>query len=89
MDALNQDEINEPLENEADAHVSNDLETRVAELEAKTAELENEITNIKESLSLLDLFNKNENGGLLFSSLEYSKLSDELKNNGKIYLIKD
>lgn len=59
------------------------LEERVAELETKVATLE-------QTLLKLDFFNVNENNNtLLFSQVDYEKLTPEQKNNGKIYLIKD
>lgn len=52
--------------------------------------LESEIKAINEALVKLDFFNfNNENNTLLFSQVDYEKLPELEKNNGKIYLIKD
>lgn len=52
--------------------------------------LESEIKAINEALVKLDFFNFNkENNTLLFSQVDYEKLPELEKNNGKIYLIKD
>ncbi|ALW15614.1 hypothetical protein HW053_001478 [Campylobacter jejuni] len=66
------------------------LEDRVANLAERLQVVETQLETMQEALTKLDLFNVNENNGsLLFSQVDYEKLTDEQKNNGKIYLIKD
>lgn len=70
------------------------LEERVTILENELSEAKNSInsllTKIETLERVLDFFNVNkDNGTLIFTELEYKKLSEEEKNNGKIFLIKD
>ncbi|EAL7532976.1 hypothetical protein DUZ16_06535 [Campylobacter jejuni] len=61
-----------------------------SDLEQRVQALENQVQIINETLLKLDFFNINEsNNSLIFSQVDYEKLTDEQKNNGKIYLIKD
>ncbi|EDK9115144.1 hypothetical protein GHK77_08695 [Campylobacter jejuni] len=61
-----------------------------SDLEQRVQALENQVQIINETLLKLDFFNVNEsNNSLIFSQVDYEKLTDEQKNNGKIYLIKD
>ncbi|EQA3505877.1 hypothetical protein ACX1OY_001657 [Campylobacter jejuni] len=61
-----------------------------SDLEQRVQALENQVQIINETLLKLDFLNVNEsNNSLIFSQVDYEKLTDEQKNNGKIYLIKD
>ncbi|HDZ5042714.1 TPA: hypothetical protein RTG66_001551 [Campylobacter jejuni] len=70
--------------------ISDTLEDIVTNLAERLEVVETQLETMQEALTKLDLFNVNENNGsLLFSQVDYEKLTDEQKNNGKIYLIKD
>ncbi|EQA3509751.1 hypothetical protein ACX1PV_001731 [Campylobacter jejuni] len=61
-----------------------------SDLEQRVQALENQVQIINETLLKLDFFNVNEsNNSLIFNQVDYEKLTDEQKNNGKIYIIKD
>ncbi|WP_291952733.1 hypothetical protein [Campylobacter sp.] len=66
------------------------LETSIESQTQSILDLENKIKELNEAIIKLDIFNINKNNdSLIFSQIDYEKLSEDEKNNGKIFLIKE